>query len=197
MSLTPTTLRVGFVTGSTPDKWARNWRERSRVRLEPVPVEQADQLSGLRGGDLDISLVRLPIDREGLHCIPLYEERQVVLAGTEHLIAAAEDEVTVADLDEEQLVIPHQSGWRPSIRQLDWPAMTVKEAVETVAAGTGVAVLPMSVARLHARKDVISRPVADLEPTRIAVAWLIKADSSVIQEFIGVIRGRTSRSSRG
>lgn len=197
MSSTSTALRVGFVTGSTPDKWARAWRERSRVPLELVPVEQADQEVGLRAGTLDMALVRLPIDRDGLHCIPLYEERQVVLAGIEHFIGAAEDEVTLADLREEQLVIPHQSGWQPSVPQLDWPAMTAKEAVETVAAGTGVAILPMSVARLHARKDVLSRPVADLDPTRVGLAWLVEAEDTVIQEFIGVIRGRTARSSRG
>ena len=43
--------------------------------------------------------------------------------------------------------------------------MTEREAVETVAAGTGIVILPMSVARLHHRKDVVTRPVVDLAPT--------------------------------
>ena len=30
----PDELRLGFVTGTTPDKWARAWRERRRERLE-------------------------------------------------------------------------------------------------------------------------------------------------------------------
>lgn len=190
-------FRVGFVTGATPDKWARTWRQRHpREPLELVPVEQADQETPLRAGELDMCLVRLPVDREGLHCIPLYDEVPVVVAGLEHLVSIT-DEVRLADLDDEQLVLPHQSGWRPAAPQLDWPAMSAKEAVETVAAGTGVALLPMSVARLYARKDVVQRPVTDLEPTTVGLAWLVDNEDERVQRFIGIVRGRTERSSRG
>ena len=189
-------FRVGFVTGATPDKWARTWRERRRDPLELVPVAQADQEAGLRDGSLDVCLVRLPVDREGLHLIPLYEEVPVVVAGKEHLVAAA-DEVTLEDLAEEQLVLPHPSGWRPGVPQLDWPSMSAKDAVEVVASGTGVVILPMSVARLHNRKDVVHRPVTDLPPTTVGLAWLVENDDERVQAFIGVVRGRTARSSRG
>src|SRR5690349_14049434 len=108
----PPPFRVGFVTGATPDKWARIWRERSRIPLELVPVEQHEQEAGIRAGTLDMCLVRLPVDREGLHLIPLYDEVAVVVAGREHLVAAAgEDGVSLADLADEQLVLPHESGW--------------------------------------------------------------------------------------
>ena len=189
-------FRVGFVTGATPDKWARTWRERSRVPLELVPVEEDQQEAGLRDGTLDMCLVRLPIDREGLHCIPLYEERPVVVAGREHLVAAADDEVELADLEDEQLVLPHRSGWTPRAEQLAWPEMSPRDAVEVVASGTGVVLLPMSVARLYARKDVVSRPVADLPTTTVGLAWLIDNEDPRVQTFIGIVRGRTARSSR-
>jgi DNA-binding transcriptional LysR family regulator len=75
--------------------------------------------------------------------------------------------------------------------------MTLKDAVETVAAGTGVALMPMSIARLHGRKDVVQRPVSDLEPTKVGLAWLIdRDDDERIQALIGIVRGRTERSSR-
>ena len=191
-------FRVGFVTGATPDKWAGVWRRRRpRDPLELVMVAQEDQDQVLREDQVDMCLVRLPIDRDGVHCIPLYDEQQVVVAGQEHLVAAA-DEVTLDDLTDEQLVHPHQSGWTPDAQQLDWPEMTPKEAVETVAAGTGVVLLPMSIARLHHRKDVVQRPVTDLEPTKVGLAWLVERnDDERIQEFIGIVRGRTERSSRG
>ena len=48
------TLRIGFVTGATPDKWARHWRDRRRERLELVPLTEADQLDGVRDGSLDM-----------------------------------------------------------------------------------------------------------------------------------------------
>ena len=190
------TLRIGFVTGSTPDKWARHWRDRRRERLELVPVTESEQEALLRDGSVDMALVRLPVDRDGLHVVRLYDELPVVVASHEHLLAAADAEVTTADLADEQLVLPHSSGWRPAADQLDWPPMSAGEAVETVAAGTGIAIVPMSVARLHQRKDVITRVVTDLEPTTIALAWLVERDDEVTQAFVGVVKGRTANSSR-
>ena len=187
---------VGFVTGATPDKWARVWRERyARDPLELVPVTEADQEVGIREGRLDMALVRLPIDRDGLHCIPLYDELPVAVMGVEHLLTLAE-EVTLADLADEQLVLPHRSGWTPQAEQLAWPAMSVADAVEVVASGTGVVIVPMSIARLHHRKDVTYRVVTDLEPTKVGLAWRIDNEDEWVQRFIGIVRGRTERSSR-
>ena len=138
-------------------------------------MTEADQLDGVRDGSLDMALVRLPVDRDGLHCVRLYDELQVAVASRDHVLAAADEEVTTGDLDDEQLVRPHPSGWTPTADQLDWPPMSEQEAIETVAAGTGVVVVPMSVARLHQRKDVVTRVVTDLEPTTIALVWLAGA----------------------
>jgi len=66
-----------------------------------------------------------------------------------------------------------------------------------VAAGTGIVLVPLSVARLHHRKDVVHRPVTDLEPTTVALAWLRERDAEDTQAFVGVVRGRTANSSRG
>ena len=191
-----TPLRIGFVTGATPDKWARHWREQRREPLELVPVTEDEQLDGIRDGSLDMALVRLPVDQDGLHCVRLYDELQVAVASREHVLAAADDEVTTGYLVDEQLVRPHSSGWRPEADQLEWPEMTEQEAIETVAAGTGVVIMPMSVARLHQRKDVVTRVVSDLEPTTIALVWRVERDDEVTQTFVGVTKGRTARSSR-
>ena len=161
-----------------------------------MPVEQDEQEVALRAGELDMCLVRLPVDRDGLHLIPLYDELPVAVVGKEHLVTVAE-EVSLADLDDEQLVLPHESGWTPSAAQLDWPAMSLRDAVEVVASGTGIVIVPMSVARLHQRKDTTYRPVADLPPTKIGLAWLVDNDDERVQTFIGIVRGRTERSTRG
>lgn len=190
-------FRVGFVTGATPDKWARVWRERyARDPLELVPVEQGEQEARVREGTLDMALMRLPVDRDGLHLIPLYEELPVAVMGSEHLLTLAE-EVTLADLADEQLVIPHPSGWSPQAEQLAWPPMTVKDAVEVVASGTGVAIVPMSIARLHHRRDTAYRVVTDLPPTTVGLGWLVDNEDPWVQRFIGIVRGRSERSSRG
>jgi DNA-binding transcriptional LysR family regulator len=174
------TFRLGFVTGATPDKWAGTWRERQREPIELVPVAEDVQEHGIRTGALDVALVRLPVDRDGLHLIPLYDELPVAVMNADSTLTLL-DEVTTEDLADE-----HQ----------DWSGLTTREAVETVAAGTGVLVVPMSVARLHHRKDVTHRTVTDLPPTTVGLAWLVENDDPRVQTFIGIVRGRSDRSSR-
>jgi DNA-binding transcriptional LysR family regulator len=189
-------LRLAFVTGTTPDKWARAWRDQRRGPLALVPVTEDEQEDVVRRGEVDMALVRLPVHPEGLHCVRLYDEQPVVVAGREHLVAAA-DTLRLEDLADEQLVRPHASGWRPAAEQLPWPEMSEREAIETVAAGTGIAIVPMSVARLYPRKDVVQREVSDLSPTTIALVWLRERDDDRTQAFVGVVKGRTASSSRG
>jgi DNA-binding transcriptional LysR family regulator len=188
-------LRLGFVTGTTPDKWARAWRERRSERLTLVPINEQEQEDVVRRGEVDLALVRLPVDTEGLHCVRLYDETAVVVAGRDHLISAA-DTVTLDDLADEQLVRSHGSGWRPTAEQLAWPPMSEREAIETVAAGTGIVIVPMSVARLFHRKDLVQRNVTDLPPTTVALVWLRDRDDDVTQAFVGVVKGRTANTSR-
>jgi DNA-binding transcriptional LysR family regulator len=119
-------LRVAFVPGATPDKWATVWRERHRsIPLDLLPTPEERQFAVLEDGEADLCIARLPEGRaslpgDGFHCVLLYEEVQVAVAGKDHLIAAA-DEVALADLAEEQLVLPHHSGWTPDADQLAWP----------------------------------------------------------------------------
>lgn len=194
-------LRIAFVPGVTPDKWARAWRDRNpRIRLHLLPVEEDQQRAVLDDGTADMALVRLPIDLERpspLHCVRLYDELPVVVAARDHFVAASDPEtpIPLADLADEQLVQPHPSGWTPSVEQLPFPEMGVKDAIEVAASGTGIVIVPMSVARLHHRKDVVQRPV-ELEPTTVALVWLRDADSPVHQDFVGVVRGRRASSSR-
>lgn len=191
------TMRLAFVPGATPDKWARHWRERFSEPLELVPVEEADQRQVLDDGRADMVVARLPLtDAEELHCIPLYEELPVVVLGKEHP-GALEQELRAADLAEEQFPLGVPEGVASTVEQLPFPEMSVKDAIEVAAAGTGVVVVPMSVARLHHRKDVVHVVVTDLPTTRIGLAWRKDADDERTQAFVGIVRGRTARSSRG
>jgi DNA-binding transcriptional LysR family regulator len=180
-------FRVGFVPGVTPGKWERTWRERMRRRLELVRVEVADQEAALHDGRVDMCLVRGEVDRAAFHLIPLYREVPVVVVPADHPVAAY-DEIDIAELADEYDVLREH------------PEITTKEAVETVAAGTGIVVVPMSLARLHHRKDVESRPVTGVPESPVGLAWLRGSASDPEdpdkQAFIGIIRGRSPRSSR-
>ena len=181
-------LRVAFVPGVTPDKWARVWRERNpRIRLELQLVEEDAARAVLDDGTADLCLARLPVDLDSpapLHCVRLYDEQPVVVAGRDHWLAAGEADqaIPLADLDDDLLDLATAVG--------------AEDAVSLAANGSGVVVLPMSVARLHHRKDVVHRPVEGPEPTTVALIWLREADSDVHQDFVGVVRGRKPSSSR-
>ncbi|MBE7324425.1 LysR family transcriptional regulator [Nocardioides sp. Y6] len=191
------TLRIAFVPGATPDKWARHWRERFREPLELLPVEEADVRALLEDGGVDMAVARLPVPGAGedLHCVHLYEELPVVVVPTEHVVAGF-DEVSAADLADEQFPLGVPSGVPSRMDQLPFGPMTVKDAIEVAASGTGVVVVPMSVARLHHRKDVTHAVVTDLPTTQMALLWPKDRDDERTQAFVGVVRGRTARSSR-
>lgn len=194
-------FRVAFVAGVSPDKWVRRWRERlPHDPLEVELVEDERQVGVLDEGAADMAFVRLPVDRERLHVIPLYVEVPVAVLPVEHELTLLE-ELTLGDLSGEQLVQDPSTvpGWTPDpgVRPLEFPSMTVKDAVEVVASGTGVLVVPMSVARLHHRKDVTTRPVTDGPESEVGLAWLRDNEDPRIETFIGIVRGRTANSSRG
>ncbi|MGV9678216.1 LysR substrate-binding domain-containing protein [Nocardia sp. NPDC003482] len=180
---TPDALRVGYVPGVIVSKWERVWAERFPERpLALVAVPQADQETAIHESRVDMCFVRLPIDRAKTHAIPLYEERPVAVIPTDHPISLYE-EITLADLADERL---------QDATDLD----ALADTVALVAAVGGAAVMPQSLARLHHRRDLTYRPLTDAEPTAIALAWLIDNPNEAIEDFIGVVRGRTARSSR-
>ena len=61
----------------------------------------------------------------------------------------------------------------------------------------GVLIMPMSLARLHHRKDVVQVPVTGVPTTKVGLVWPQDADDDRIETFIGVVRGRSANSSRG
>ena len=176
-------LRVGFVPGVTVSKWSRIWAERfPAIPLEIVGVAAADQLTSLREDRVDANFVRLPIDRDGINAIPLYSELPVVVVPKDHPVALY-DTVTTEDLAGEQL---HDAS------DLD----AIELPIELVAAGVGIVIVPHSIARLHTRKDLVYRTVTDAASTDIALAWPTDRTTDLIEEFVGIVRGRSERSSR-
>ncbi|MGV0773213.1 LysR family substrate-binding domain-containing protein [Mycobacterium syngnathidarum] len=198
--MAPQSLTLGYVPGGTPAKWARIWAERHPkvpLRLHAVPA--ADAAGAVRDGTVDVALLRLPSDTSGLAVIPLYEEATVAVVPTDHLLSAA-DEITAADLDGEPTLLPLDNVvvWAdaPGAPVEHRPAST-KDAIELVAAGMGALVVPQSLARLHHRKDLTYRPIADAPTCPVALAFPEGSQSELVDEFIGIVRGRKASSSRG
>ncbi|MFB8145922.1 LysR substrate-binding domain-containing protein [Microbacterium sp. NPDC056003] len=194
-------FRLGAIAGATPGKWISAWRDRvPGVQLELLPLEVADQRRALVDGEVDAALVRLPIDRDDLHVIPLYDEVPVVVMAADSHLTAAHDlgtddlagEVVIAARDD-VLGIRIPDAVAPAFA----PPADTAEAIATVAAGVGVVVVPMSLARLHHRKDVEHRPLRDGPVSTVAVAWVAERTTPAVETFVGIVRGRTANSSRG
>jgi DNA-binding transcriptional LysR family regulator len=153
----------------------------------------------LRAGTIDVALLRPQGDTSGLAVIPLYEETTVVVVPTDHLLSAV-DAVTVADLRGEPIVIPFDDvvAWAaaPGI-EVDHRPETTKDATELVAAGIGALIIPQSLARLHHRTDLTYRPITDAPTCPVALAVPEGQQPALVEEFIGIVRGRKPSSSRG
>ncbi|QIV80252.1 LysR family substrate-binding domain-containing protein [Mycolicibacterium frederiksbergense] len=193
-------LTLGYVPGATPAKWARTWAQRHPdVPLQLRTVAAADAAARVRTGAVDVVVLRLPADTSGLAVIPLYEETTVAVVPADHLLTAA-DTITAADLDGERTL-------RPLDNVVDWsdaPGIpvehrpeTTEDAIELVAAGMGTLIVPQSLARLHHRKDLTFRPIADAPTCPVALAFVDGPQSELVEEFIGIVRGRKPSSSRG
>lgn len=193
-------FRLGTIPGATVGSWIDRWQERMPgVAVELVPLSVATQLDALREGGVDAALVRLPVDTVALHVIPLYDELPVVVcAADSHLTAA--DELTIADLAGEIVIVPDDDVLSVRVPDAVAPAFappeTTADAVATVAAGVGIVIMPMSLARLHHRKDADHRVLTDGPSSTVALAWPRDAASPLVDAFIGIVRGRTANSSR-
>ncbi|XVQ86668.1 LysR family substrate-binding domain-containing protein [Microbispora siamensis] len=193
-------FRLAYVPGVTPAKWVNIWTERMPdVPVTLVAVPAAEVVGLLRSGGADAGFARLPVDRDGLSVIPLYVETTVVVVPKDHAVAAA-DEVAIADLVDDEVfhALDDTIEWtvRPGRSAFTCPATTA-HAVELVAAGAGILLVPQSLARLYHRRDLTYRPVIDAPQSQVALTWPTDATTDLVEDFIGIVRGRTVNSSRG
>ncbi|KRD43304.1 LysR family transcriptional regulator [Cellulomonas sp. Root930] len=195
------TFRILLVPGVNPDRWLRVWQQRlTDVPVELVHAQPDEAVTVLRSGGADVALVRLPAVGDDLSTIPLYTESTVVVVPKDHVFSVVE-EIDAADLDDELLVVPldDQLRWadHPGTAFAGDPVPTTADAVELVAAGVGVLVLPQSLGRLHQRRGLVVRTVRDAPGSAVGLAWVTDRYDDLTEEFIGIVRGRTATSSRG
>lgn len=196
---------IGIMPGVTVSKWTRLWAERKPdAPLRVLRTDAQTQVTVLHEGLADVSFVRLPVDHDRLSTIPLYSEVPVVVVPSDHPVALLEA-VSVVDLVEEHLLQDPDTvpEWRDAATALrtgqrnPLPALrTTADAIALVAAGLGIVIVPQSVARANHRKDVTYRPVVDVAEHQVALAWVAERTTDEIKEFIGIVRGRSARSSR-
>ena len=161
----------------------------------------ADQVDALRAGDIDIALLRPPIDDAGLTVTALREERLVVAVPAAHPLAARR-QVRLADLADTDLIV-HSAGRRsamydvvrglfadagvaPRIRHEVGETSTL---VTLVAGGLGAAVVPEPVGAL-ALAGVAYRPlVRPARSVRLAAAHRAERTEPHLHRTLAVVAG--------
>lgn len=207
----PQGLVLGAIPGASPDKWVSRWRQRyPEIPLTVRYDEDAGALQRVRSGEADIGYLRHRAQEPGgsdgssgdlaelsetelFHRVQIYTEQAVVCAASDHWVAAAEEAVDWVDIAEEPFIDPADMGVSGSGAEL---AADERMAMEVVASGAGLLLLPNSVARALSRKDAVIRTLTDHPGFTVSLVWLRAKDSPEIQEFIGIARGRKQSSGR-
>lgn len=205
-------FRVAFAPGVNPAKWFGLWNERQpSVPLEALPLDSLptatdDATELLRTDAADVALVRLPVPADDFRSIPLYTEQPVVVVPKDHEVSLVE-QISLAELDELGRI--DEEAGRPRIRlfEVGAGATAGADVFELVSTGVGFAIVPKAVARLYGRRDVVSRDLvgdgAEVYAQRVALVWPADVQAqhpeawTLVDEFIGIVRGRTANSTRG
>ncbi|MEV6645673.1 LysR substrate-binding domain-containing protein [Amycolatopsis sp. NPDC051371] len=191
------TFTVAFMPGITVTDAVRSFSSRyPDVSVELLRTTWDDQTEVLHDGRADVSVVRLPVDRQGLSLRPLFAEPRVAVVRADHRLAGKES-VLVGDLADEHLLNDPDAvpEWRDVAVELRdgtaprWRGFrSVEEKLEHVAAGRGIAVIPRSTSEYYTRPDVAHVPIEDLPPNEVCLAWVAARRSPLVHAFAEILR---------
>jgi DNA-binding transcriptional LysR family regulator len=199
-------LRAGFQTsvgGGLYQAIAARFAElHSDWKLEFRLHTWSDPTCGLLDQSADVAFLWLPIGAEDtIEAKPLRSERRFVALPTAHPLAQRKALHMAQLLDEPFIALPEDAGplrdyWlaldarNGSPARIGAVAASPDATFEAVASGHGVVLLAEGNTTVYSRPGIVYRPVIDLEPCQLAIAWrrgdrrdavrdLVKASMSV------------------
>jgi DNA-binding transcriptional LysR family regulator len=191
------TLRLGFHVGAALELTApilRTFRaSHPAVRVEFSEYGWQDSAAGVRTGATDLSIVRLPIELDGLTCDPLFSEPVVVLVNHRHPLADCET-LTLADIAAERMVsvAAGDAVWRrfwsgtgeDDGDETGPRSRSYAESIETVAAGTALALAPASAARWFPHPSLRYIPLEDGPRSTVALVRPSESPEPAGERFV-------------
>jgi DNA-binding transcriptional LysR family regulator len=205
-------LRVGFVAtgGGQLARQARQifTEQNPEATIDPKRFDWGGEAQALKDGLADVAFVWLPADLAGLHWEVVATEQRWVAMRTTHPLARRQ-QMSINDLRDEPLMWTRKApqdwvDWwavnpRPDGSAPNWGPENdnVEEMLEHVATTSGVCIGPESMTSFYAHPDLTWRPISDVEPLRIALAW--PESGPLVVEFVRIVRqcsGRPARSRR-
>jgi len=158
------------------------------------------QLQGLRDGWIDVGFLRPPIEDDTLSLATIFQESLVVALPEIHPLSRQPQVPLKALINEFFILFPRplgpklydqivglcqQAGFSPNVVQ---EAIQMQTIVSLVAAEIGIALVPASVQNLQ-RRGVIYKAIQEATPkAEIAVIWRSNDLSSVLHQFLSVVR---------
>jgi DNA-binding transcriptional LysR family regulator len=203
-------LRVGFQTsvgGGLYQAIAARFAElhpdwRLVLRLH----EWSDPTGGLLDQSADVAFLWLPAGaQDTIEVRPLRSERRYVALPAGHRLSRRKALQFADLLDEPFVALPEEAGplrdyWlaldqrhgRPA--RIGAEAATPDETFEAVATGHGLVLIAEGNTTVYARPGIVYRPVLDLEPCQLAVAWRHGDRRPTVRELVDVATEVTARS---
>ncbi|GAA1576694.1 LysR family transcriptional regulator [Kribbella sancticallisti] len=195
----PHQLTVGMQTAVGRDLQrpaVQRFRERApgwTVSLRLVGWD--DPTAGLADGTSDVAFLWIPVPADDIATRVLVRESRWVALPVEHRLADRPDVPFASLLGEAFVALPAAAGvlrdfWlaldarsgRPPLIAAE--ATAADEVLELVSAGVGIALIAEGNAHLYERPGLTFRPVPDLAPAELAIAWRRDDPRDVIHTFI-------------
>jgi LysR family hydrogen peroxide-inducible transcriptional activator len=155
-----------------------------RLELQLYEYQTAPLIEKLHGGALDLGILALPVELDGLEARELYQEPFNVALPEQHRLAKRAT-VRVEDLKDESLLLLEEGHCLRdqalevcnrvgALEKQDFRATSLETLRQMVATGTGVTLLPELASRgaYGAARGVVTRPFARPVPVRhIGAVW--------------------------
>lgn len=181
---------VGFMPGVPTTALLEAFRDEHSdliVDARYVPITEQEPL--VLDGTVDVAFVWLPLKSRELRTIDLFEVPQAaVLPASSDLTQRGRvslDELRSIPLVDAPGTLPN---WRGDTLPRRRPLEAIEERIEAVAAGEGFSVLPLPIARHHARDDVRWVELDDLAPARVGLAYTRHRTMPELDQFAALAR---------
>lgn len=199
-------LRIGYLIGAGVERLPQLLRAFAdaypEIRIETVEYDFSDPTAGLAKEEVDIALVRPPIDRKGMRFLEIAREGWVACLPQDHRFANRATLVLGDILSEPIVAAPKSAGpWRDywiATEYRDTEPRVVAEAATfeaeftAVARGKGISITTEAAARYYRRPGVEFVPIVDVPPGSVSLAWPRSKSPRAVANFVLLARNSLS-----
>jgi LysR family transcriptional regulator, hca operon transcriptional activator len=213
-SLSPQSVRVGFATGlgdAVQAALMRHLAAHPEAEVQFRNILSSEQAAALTEREIDIGLLRPPVDRNVFNCETLYRERLMALLPKGHILAR-EHSIALRQLAHETILLHKRSasaGLYDKVLELLREAEIQPKLVQTrtgpyeeagtvlVASGKGIYIGGgAAIAHPGVSRQVRAVPISDSNATiGICMAWRKEEQSPQVLEFVESMRRALGRRS--